>query len=141
MSEGKIKINGVNYAYRWLQRTSPMRPTIICLHGFTGTSMSFSLPFQDLNVLAIDLIGHGKTDVYVHPYRYKLPLLVQDLAQLVLQLKIDAFYLLGYSMGARTALTWLIEQPKGILGIIMESGTPGISSVSERLIRQKKIFY
>ena len=138
MSEGKIKINGVNYAYRWLQRTSPMRPTIICLHGFTGTSMSFSLPFQDLNVLAIDLIGHGKTDVYVHPYRYKLPLLVQDLAQLVLQLKIDAFYLLGYSMGARTALTWLIEQPKGILGIIMESGTPGISSLSERLIRQKK---
>ncbi|WP_236651797.1 alpha/beta fold hydrolase [Enterococcus hirae] len=110
MSEGKIKINGVNYAYRWLQRTSPMRPTIICLHGFTGTSMSFSLPFQDL-------------------------------AQLVLQLKIDAFYLLGYSMGARTALAWLIEQPKGILGIIMESGTPGISSVSERLIRQKKIFY
>ncbi len=34
------------------------------------------------NVLAIDLIGHGRSSIYVHPMRYELPLLVEDLAHL-----------------------------------------------------------
>ena len=138
MTKEIITINGVNYAYYWLQKSNPQNPVLICLHGFTGTSQSFSFSFTDINVLAIDLIGHGQTDVYVHPYRYKLSVLVKDLSLLTIQLNIDSFYLLGYSMGARTALTWSIEQPKGIKGLVMEGGTPGIQSPLEKIERQKQ---
>lgn len=138
MTKQTITINGVNYAFQWLQRTNSQHPTLICLHGFTGSSNSFTFSFKEINVLAIDLIGHGQSDVYVHPYRYKLSSLVKDLSQLTIQLNIGSFYLLGYSMGARTALAWLIERPKGIKGLVMEAGTPGIDSIYERKERQKQ---
>ncbi|MBF8808059.1 MAG: 2-succinyl-6-hydroxy-2,4-cyclohexadiene-1-carboxylate synthase [Enterococcus lacertideformus] len=130
-------MNSVVYAYHFIQWGNPQRPTLICLHGFTGTSNSFTFSNKERNILAIDLIGHGKSDVFVHSYRYTLTSLVTDLSQLVYQLGIDDFYLLGYSMGARTALAWLIEQPRGIRGVIMEGGTPGIESPNERKERQK----
>lgn len=138
MRTEKMTVNGVNYAYSKLNQWKPNQPVLICLHGFTGTMATFTFSISSFNLLGIDLIGHGKTDVFVHPYRYQLSSLVVDLAQLVKKLHIDSFYLLGYSMGARTALAWTIEQSEGILGVVLESGTPGIETASLKRQRQKK---
>lgn len=134
----KITVNGIAYAYSKLNKWIPNRPVLVCLHGFTGTMATFTFSTSSFNLLGIDLIGHGKTDVFVHPYRYQLTSLVADLAQLVKKLQIRSFYLLGYSMGARAALAWAIEQPEGILGVVLESGTPGIEEASLKRQRQKK---
>ncbi|OTP11867.1 2-succinyl-6-hydroxy-2,4-cyclohexadiene-1-carboxylate synthase [Enterococcus sp. 10A9_DIV0425] len=136
MCEHEI-INGVRYAYRWLRKVDLEFPTVICLHGFTGTSKTFTFTGHDLNYLAIDLIGHGDSSIYVHPYRYQMSALVRDLAQLVSELDISSFYLLGYSMGGRVALSWMLEYPRGIKGVIIESGTAGISDTKQRHQRQK----
>ncbi|MTD40357.1 2-succinyl-6-hydroxy-2,4-cyclohexadiene-1-carboxylate synthase [Erwinia sp. CPCC 100877] len=135
----KIEINGVNYYYRWLTPYEAERPTLVCLHGFTGTSQTFVPMFQKqlaLNVLAIDLIGHGHTDVYVHPYRYQMSCLCDDLAYLTEALGIFSFALLGYSMGARTALSFACQYPEKVRQLILESGSPGLKTAFERTKRR-----
>ncbi|WP_086314802.1 2-succinyl-6-hydroxy-2,4-cyclohexadiene-1-carboxylate synthase [Enterococcus sp. 7F3_DIV0205] len=132
-------INGVTYYYEWLSVYKPDQPTLVCLHGFTGTSQTFTSVFQkksDINILAIDLIGHGQTDCYVHPYRYQMDCLCQDIALLTEHLGIFQFSLLGYSMGARAALGFTHLFPQKIQQLILESGSPGLQSKSERIVRK-----
>ncbi|OJG74984.1 2-succinyl-6-hydroxy-2,4-cyclohexadiene-1-carboxylate synthase [Enterococcus quebecensis] len=113
---------------------------MVCFHGFTGTSDTFIPTFQkeqDINILAIDLIGHGQTDCYVHPYRYQLDCLCQDIALLTENLGIFQFALLGYSMGARAALGFTCLFPQKVLQLILESGSPGLESKTERMARKR----
>lgn len=127
------------YYYQWLTSFRPQRPTVICLHGFTGTSQTFQGLFadQEWNILAVDLIGHGQTSVYVHPDCYRMENVIQDLRLLVQHLQLHQYILLGYSMGARIALAWAINDPQ-VQGLIMESGRPGIASPQLRAARRVK---
>ncbi|MBO0462189.1 2-succinyl-6-hydroxy-2,4-cyclohexadiene-1-carboxylate synthase [Enterococcus sp. DIV1298c] len=129
-------IRGATYHYRWLHQPDPKQPTVVCLHGFTGSTQTFLFENPTLNYLAIDLIGHGKTAVYLHLYRYQLSALVEDLSLLLAELEIPSFYVLGYSMGARVALAWAIERPQGIEGVILEGGTAGIADEQQRHYRK-----
>lgn len=136
----KANINGVNYYYEWLSDYKENRPTLICFHGFTGTSKTFIPVFKkesNRNILAIDLIGHGQTDSYVHPYRYQMDCLCQDIAVLTEQLGIITFSLLGYSMGARVALGFTCLFPQKIQQLLLESGSPGLKSKAERMMRKR----
>lgn len=135
------QIRGVQYAYRWLQPYNNTLPTMVALHGFTGTSETFVPMFdqkQNYNVLAIDLSGHGQTSVYVHPLRYEIPQLVADLAELMTRLAVSEYFIYGYSMGARVALAWTVLFPEAVAGLIMESGSPGIAAAAERAVRFKQ---
>lgn len=135
-----ITINKVNYYYEWLSVYKPDRPTLVCLHGFTGTSQTFAPVFHkknEMNILAIDLIGHGRTDCYVHPYRYQMECLCQDIAIVTERLGIIQFSLLGYSMGARVALGFACLFPQKVQQLILESGSPGLKSEDERMIRKR----
>ena len=139
-----LNINGVNYYYEWLSDYEPNRQTLVCFHGFTGTSQTFAPVFQkenDINILAIDLLGHGKTDCYVHPYRYQIECLCQDIALLTERLGIVDFSLLGYSMGARAALAFACLFPKKVQYLILESGSPGLESKAERMRRKNSDEY
>ncbi|OJG27607.1 2-succinyl-6-hydroxy-2,4-cyclohexadiene-1-carboxylate synthase [Enterococcus caccae] len=129
----------MKYYYEWFSDYEVNRPTLVCFHGFTGTSQTFKPVFQkesDFNILAIDLIGHGKTDCYVHPYRYQMTCLCQDIALLTEQLGILVFSLLGYSMGARAALGFACLFPQKVQQLILESGSPGLEKESERMMRK-----
>lgn len=135
----KININGVNYYYEWLSTYKENQPTLVCLHGFTGTSQTFASVFQAdnrINILGIDLIGHGRTDAAVHPYRYQLACLCEDIVLLTEKLGLEQFSLLGYSMGARVALGIVCLFPYKVQQLILESGSPGLNDTSERLSRQ-----
>lgn len=135
----KIKINRVDYSYQWYRPYVAELPTVVALHGFTGTSDSFHRAFATtaFNVLAIDLLGHGGTASHVHPLRYELPQMVADLAEILNRLSIPRYYLYGYSMGARTALAWRVAFPEKVAGLIMESGSPGLESESARQLRRR----
>ena len=51
---------------------------------------------------------------FVHPMRYELPLLVENLAHLLAKLGIERYGLYGYSMGARIALVWAVMEPTAV---------------------------
>ncbi|MRN07723.1 2-succinyl-6-hydroxy-2,4-cyclohexadiene-1-carboxylate synthase [Lactobacillus sp. 0.1XD8-4] len=128
----------VRYHYQWLNNFQPNRPTIVCLHGFTGTLGTFSnlFPDRDYNFLGIDLIGHGQTSIYVHPAYYRMENVISNLQKLMRSLQIKPYYVLGYSMGGRVALAWAVNDPN-VKGLILESARPGIADEDERQARRQ----
>ncbi|MBB1078805.1 2-succinyl-6-hydroxy-2,4-cyclohexadiene-1-carboxylate synthase [Limosilactobacillus sp. STM2_1] len=129
----------VKYHYQWLNGFNSNRPTIVCLHGFTGTLKTFDglFPNEKYNFLGIDLIGHGQTSVYVHPIYYRMENVVSKLQELMQLLQIKNYYLLGYSMGGRVALAWAVNDPH-VQGLILESARPGIADKHDRQKRRQK---
>ncbi|MGX6962928.1 2-succinyl-6-hydroxy-2,4-cyclohexadiene-1-carboxylate synthase [Vagococcus xieshaowenii] len=144
----KQLINGVAYHYEWLAPFVQTQPTLVCLHGFTGTGETFRFLADDkkdtellqvapsYNYLLVDIIGHGQSSVYVHPYHYQFKQVLHDLEQLLDRLALQRVSLLGYSMGARLALGLTIQIPSRIEHLILESGSPGLRTEEERKVRQ-----
>lgn len=136
----QMMIKGVSYYYQWLFEPYEQRPTLICLHGFTGSSQTFLPIFtkeKKYNILVIDLIGHGKSSSFVHPYHYQFTTVCEAVIALAENLGLASFSLFGYSMGARVALGIACRFPQKIDHLILESGSPGLEKVGERQARQK----
>lgn len=115
-------------------------PVLVMLHGFLGTGEQFSSLFPLLRsfckVVTIDLLGHGKTEGAELPYRFAAKEQIADITKLLREQFVDPVFLYGYSMGARLALQVALAHPELLQGLILESGTFGIESESERQMRQ-----
>lgn len=131
----EIKINEVRYSYT----ESGRGQTILLLHGFTGSTKTWENLInkleQNFHVIAIDLLGHGKTDSPIHEERYKMELAAKDLYDFLIKRQIDSVHLLGYSMGGRLALYFALAYPAKISSLILESCTAGLQSEQERYAR------
>lgn len=115
--------------------------TLILLHGFTGSVTTWEqvvaqLP-TNIRIIAIDLLGHGKTDAPTNPSRYSMEEQVKDLEEVFTALNLEVFSLLGYSMGGRVALSYAEAYPHRIKQLILESASPGLETEEERLLRRK----
>lgn len=133
-------IKGVNYYYQWLFGYKKQLPTLICLHGFTGSSQTFLPLFRETkkyNILAVDLIGHGNSDSFVHPYHYQFKEVCEAIVLLAQNLGFETFSLFGYSMGARVALGIACMFPSKVEKLLLESGSPGLRTEKERHQRKK----
>jgi len=106
-------------------------PKIALLHGFTQTGSSWadisSQLENDFYCVAVDAPGHGEsaqtnTDLW------------QSADQIVATCGRGVYC--GYSMGARMALHCALAHPNYVGGLILVSGTPGISDEAERLERR-----
>lgn len=116
---------------------------VVMLHGFAGSSGSFSHIAPGLNrpVIAIDLLGHGGTTPVTDPARYHVERQLEDLAH-ILSGETSGYHLLGYSMGGRLAMRMALNRPTGLKSLIIESSSPGITGVSEReqrMIRDRQL--
>ena len=120
---------------------NPQLPTAVFLHGFTGTSATWKEVRHELQgnyrTVAIDLTGHGKTTVPDKPERYAMEEQIKDLEALFEQLKLDSFYLIGYSMGGRISLAYTVHYPKRVKALILESSSPGLLEEKARLERKE----
>lgn len=63
--------------------------------------------------------------------------MIEDLHTVIYHMVGDRYYLMGYSMGARIALSYALEYESEIKGLILESGSVGIASDDERAERRK----
>ncbi len=125
------------YHSTWLTGYRPERPTVVCLHGFMGSGGDFAgLPWDERhNYLAVDLVGHGQSPVYVHPDQYRFPQVIAALKQELARKQIARYAVLGYSMGGRVAIGWALADPR-VTGLIVESGRPGMATATERQARR-----
>ncbi|RHW33277.1 2-succinyl-6-hydroxy-2,4-cyclohexadiene-1-carboxylate synthase [Lysinibacillus yapensis] len=117
-----------------------MEQTIVMLHGFTGSvatweKVAFYLP--DKRIVAIDLVGHGKTESPENTANYTMEEQVLILEELFQQLNLNQFILLGYSMGGRVALSYTAAFPKRVQQLVLESASPGLKTEDERIARRK----
>lgn len=111
---------------------------VVALHGFTGSTATWrnlANELQNVKIVAIDLIGHGKTIAPEKTSRYGMNEQLKDLDEIFMQLGLDKFTLLGYSMGGRIALSYAIEYPERIEKLILESASPGLRTSKECIER------
>jgi 2-succinyl-6-hydroxy-2,4-cyclohexadiene-1-carboxylate synthase len=112
-------------------------PTLVMLHGFTGSAASWgnildTLAARGLRVIALDLPGHGKSSVPNDPRRYAIERCQQDILAALQELGVHKgrAILLGYSMGGRIALYTAFS---GFFrALILESASPGLADPTER---------
>lgn len=115
---------------------------LLLLHGFTGSSASwekqiiaFSTHFR---TIAVDLLGHGRTDSPADPNRYRMEQAAADIIAILDELKAAPAHLLGYSMGGRLALYLAVNYPEWFQSLVLESASPGLATPASRAERQKQ---
>lgn len=134
-----VIVNGLDYHVEiWNNDKSP---TIVFLHGFTGSTNTWHKiagSLSDYKVVLVDLLGHGKTAVPEDASRYAMELQVRDLHDLFSKLGFTEFVLAGYSMGGRTALAYAAAHPERLQALILESASPGLKTAAEQVERQQR---
>ena len=110
---------------------------LLALHGFTGRGGDFA-PFAKLvggNWHCPDLPGHGPSpQLDCSPKATSVS--IQQAARSLTTEKSPRI-LLGYSMGARAALQYALEDPNGWDALILISPNPGIEHEQQRAERRK----
>ncbi|WP_432360137.1 2-succinyl-6-hydroxy-2,4-cyclohexadiene-1-carboxylate synthase [Sporosarcina sp. UB5] len=117
----------------------PHLPTIVFLHGFTGSTKTWDEVRNEFNgyrTIAVDLTGHGETSVPDKLERYSMEEQIEDLEALFEHLELNSFLLVGYSMGGRIALAYTIHYPKRVKALVLESSSPGLLDEQDRLERE-----
>ena len=140
----QIKIRGINYGYRtWEPHANfetESEKLIILMHGFMGSGAIFeqlSLELaHDARVIAFDLLGHGSSEGAEMHYRFSTNEQVADLRSFIEQMNDRPIILMGYSMGARLALSFATKYPQLLSGLVLESGSFGIEDPTEAQKRQ-----
>ena len=114
---------GIHYhVQQWGEKsTTPL----VLLHGFAQSSQTWE-PIaaqlaQDRYVVALDFIGHGKSDKPNVPESYEMSAMLDALTGLLRWLWVDRIDLLGYSMGGRIALAYACTHPHHVKSLILES--------------------
>jgi 2-succinyl-6-hydroxy-2,4-cyclohexadiene-1-carboxylate synthase len=131
----KILANGLQYHVHCEGKGIPL----LFLHGFMGGYtrwLKLFEPFREqLQLIFVDLPGHGETDVPLEEERYHLFKACDDLIAILNALNIEKPNILGYSMGGRLALAYAIRYPQRYQRLFLESASPGIDDVLARARR------
>ena len=129
-----IKTSRGRYVIHHLTPFVEGQKTLVCLHGFMGDSHTFDFlkEQRSWNVLGIDLMGHGESEISHNGQDYTLESMVHSLKEILMEMSLDTIYLLGYSFGGRVALTFSNLYPDSVTHLILESASLGIQQVSEK---------
>lgn len=101
---------------------------VVLVHGNSCSSKVFFKQievFKDrYRLIAVDLPGHGNSDRPKNPASaYTIPGYAKILDEVTLALGLDAFAVIGFSLGGNIALQWT-EITDRILGVMMISSAP-----------------
>ncbi len=132
-----VQVNGVRLGVEQRGEARNSAPTLVMLHGFTGSAAAWgyqldTLADYGLRIIALDLLGHGQSDAPADPQRYTIERCQQDILAALQELGVskNQAILLGYSMGARIALYTALS---GFFrALILESASPGLNDPAER---------
>lgn len=117
-------------------------PVVVFLHGFTGSTATWQTIISHLegkiHAVAVDLWGHGRSDIPENSSDYSMERQTEDLEQLFSHLELRKFTLVGYSMGGRTALGYAASYPERIQKLVLESASPGLKTETERSDRKEQ---
>ena len=130
MIEQIFSKNGLYYR---LNKFEENRPTLVFVHGLSGSSSAW-LPYEKFfgdkyNVLSFDLRGHGKSLKYKNWNDYLIEKLTEELNELIIHLAVNKFVLISHSFGTFIAFEFLKKYQDKVSSAIFLS--PGLQ-VSKR---------
>ena len=106
--------------------------TGIILHGFLGNhkSMEELATYLDSSYILPDLIGHGRSPCPKELKQYTLKAMINQLHEVTNSSLRDPFDLIGYSMGARLALSYALAKQNSVRSLILIGGSPEYKKIS-----------
>jgi len=130
------------YRFKYEINGSPENPAVLFLHGFLGGREDWreitDRLCENFQTVAVDLPGHGYTQVNGIDKYYTMPSCAWGLINFLDQLKIKKCHTVGYSMGGRLALYLAVKYPERFDKIVIESSSPGLKTADERQDRVKQ---
>ncbi len=109
---------------------------LVFLHGFLGNHQDWQPVFDKLaqqhTCIALDLPGHGASSHIKAPLDNGFAATSRLIGQTLTELGVNAYILIGYSLGGRIALYHARRQPQGIKALVLESSHTGLSSEPEK---------
>jgi 2-succinyl-6-hydroxy-2,4-cyclohexadiene-1-carboxylate synthase len=129
------------YMYNWHFTTTndATLPPLLFLHGWMGCAEDYAEIIEVLRsrfyCIAIDLPGHGKTEVVGGDIGYGFSNTAIGIMQLLDSLSIDRCSIAGYSFGGRLALYLALEFPDRFNKVLLESTSTGLKSEIDRHTR------
>ena len=136
-----LSVHGVQFNAELREPAGSPGGTLTLIHGFTGSAAGWGAHLDTfaavgLRAIALDMLGHGASDLPDDPARYAMGLCRDDILAALAQLGIGAgeSALLGYSMGGRIALYTALSGYFSAL--ILESASPGLATEAERAARR-----
>jgi 2-succinyl-6-hydroxy-2,4-cyclohexadiene-1-carboxylate synthase len=134
-----IEVEGYRFHYTAIGDSS--QPPLLFLHGFLGDWTDFGIAISSLSqvfyCIAIDLPGHGKTEVLGNDDSYLMASTAQGLIQFHQHLIQQPCGLIGYSMGGRLGLYLTLYFPQYFTKVILESASPGLKTETEKAVRRQ----
>src|SRR6185437_13436755 len=118
-----LSVNGIELA--WSERGSGTagRPTLVLVHGFTGSAHDFALVADDLatdrRVVLLDQRGHGDSTKTGSLEGYTIDQLVADLAAFLDAVGDGPVDLLGHSMGGRVSMGLVLSRPDLVSTLVL----------------------
>ena len=132
----KLDANGVKINLEQIKELDKSKDYVLFLHGFTGCAEDWTPVFEQMpdkyNYIAMDIVGHGKSDVPGSPSYYTIESIINQIKFVKDHLTPNKIFLLGYSMGGRIALSYASVYPDDLKGLILESASAGIKNDGER---------
>jgi pimeloyl-ACP methyl ester carboxylesterase len=116
---GYADVNGISLYYEEHGSGQPL----VLLHGGYGTGEMFGAILEALasgrRVITVDLQGHGRTADVDRPLRFQT--MGDDIAALIGHLGLAPADVMGYSLGAATALRIVIQHPDLVRRLVIVS--------------------
>ncbi len=133
-------LSNISYQWHYTLTSDCNLPSLIFLHGWMGSCDDYFEVIELLRskfyCIAIDLPGHGKTEVVGDEDQgYEFIATARGIIQLLDSLKIERTSIAGYSFGGRLALYLALEFPDRFDLVVLESTSPGLANESQRQAR------
>ncbi|PSV21735.1 alpha/beta fold hydrolase [Photobacterium kishitanii] len=119
------------------------KPMLILLHGWQDNAATFASLWprliQDYDVVAFDWPGHGKSDHksadnYYHFFDY-----IDDLHQVIVQLKREKVHIIGHSLGAIVAGCYAAIFPENIDKIVLIEGLSPLTEPPHMIVERLRM--
>lgn len=127
------------YKWHFHLTGNSLLPPLLLLHGWMGNCDDYLEIIEVLRLkyycIAIDLPGHGKTEVISGDGGYGFINTATGIIQILDSLEIDRCSIAGYSFGGRLALDLALEFPDRFDRVILESTSPGLATEIDRQAR------
>jgi 2-succinyl-6-hydroxy-2,4-cyclohexadiene-1-carboxylate synthase len=127
------------YKWHFTLTGDSLLPPLLLLHGWMGNCADYLEIIEVLKsryyCIAIDLPGHGNTEVFGGDGDYGFINTATGIVQLLDRLEIDHCSIAGYSFGGRLALYLALEFPDRFEKVMLESTSPGLATEIDRQTR------
>jgi proline iminopeptidase len=128
----------------WYQAIGPSRSIpLVTVHGGPGHPHDSLEPLEDLSthrqIIFYDQLGCGNSQRPKDNNFYSLNHYIYELSELIKQLGLKQYHLLGHSWGAGLSASFALTKPKGLKSLILSNpylATPNWENDAKRLIKK-----